>query len=489
MLSIINIQFGKNKNNMNKIKKVYNQGNIITARPKTAKYPYKILSIKEFPKPIYDDKTKIKKSYRNSIYTLSNKTLMKKSFSFVEDFQRVNTKKNTSRQNNKFNQSSYDNNYIISSNYRKTDYCEEEKIIKILSSTHGKINTNSINNDNSSEFGIKKNRKLFIKRGFSGHSNNKKRVSSYSMSKYIEKYIDKDYFNNNKSININENTNNNDIYKINYDENTQVLNFLSEVINTENLKNNYNYKTTNNILKNYNKNKGNTRNLIIKRYNNNNYCKHNKVSLSYTKKAYNGLKPVIINVKKQSNFLKEINENNKNKNNNYIRKNNFLTYKKKFENQLTLKKNKSLSIKNKTESNEYNYRALSVEKDKNLSKEKDNKEKKNINIIKEKNKINNIKYKIKNKYKKKLKFHKDLKIKNKKTKIIKSHEVNNGFLKYLSDLKNDKFNYINNSNNYRGLKYGKNSDIYDYLDLPKESEKNDNDTLAKEHIEYKSVNQ
>ena len=183
-------------------------------------------------------------------------------------------------------------------------------------------------------------------------------------------------------------------------------------------------------------------------------------------------------------------ENNKNNNYNYIRKNNFLSYKKKFENQLTLKKNKSLSIKNKTESNEYNYQALSVEKEINLSKEKDNKEKKYMNIVQEKKKINNIKYKIKNKYKKKLKFHKDLKINNKKTKIIKSHEANNRFLKYFNNLKNDKFNYINNSNNYRGLKYGKNSDIYDYLVLPKESEKNDDDALAKDHhIEYKSVNQ
>ena len=128
----MNLQFGKNKNNMNKIKKVYNQGNIITVRPKTAKYPYKILSIKEFPKPIYDDKTKIKEPYRNCIYTLSNKILKKKSFSFVEDFQRVNIKKNTKKQNNKFNKSSYENNYITSSNYRKTDYCEEEKIIKIF---------------------------------------------------------------------------------------------------------------------------------------------------------------------------------------------------------------------------------------------------------------------------------------------------------------------------------------------------------------------
>ena len=31
MLSIMNIQFGKNKNNTNKVKKVYNQGTIITA--------------------------------------------------------------------------------------------------------------------------------------------------------------------------------------------------------------------------------------------------------------------------------------------------------------------------------------------------------------------------------------------------------------------------------------------------------------------------
>ena len=132
-----------------------------------------------------------------------------------------------------------------------------------------------------------------------GNYDNKKKVSSYSLSKYIEKYIDKNFLDNNKK---NKNKNiyhniNSDIYnQLNNDDNSQIINFLSEVINTENIKNNYkyNFHTTSNILTNYNKNnkKATTRNLIIKRHYKNN---KNQISLSYTKNINNELKPLIIN--------------------------------------------------------------------------------------------------------------------------------------------------------------------------------------------------
>ena len=488
----MNIQFGKNKNNTNKVKKIYNQGDIITARPQTAKYPYKILSIKEFPHPFCDDIIKTKKSIKNNIYTIDNIYTMKKSFSYVGNCQKGNLKKNELKSKYRFNQSSYDNNYILATNYKKNDCFKDKKLIKIFSINSGKKDLLSINSDNN------KNRKLNIQRGFSGNASNKKKVSSYSMSKYIEKYN----LNNNKNLIINTNTNeninsnnyNNDKYKINYDDNIQVQHFLSEVINTEFLNNNYIYHTTNNILKNYNKNKSNTRNLIINHYYNNN--NQNKISLS------NELKPIII--KEKIDFLRDINDNTKT--------NNFLNNKKKLEIGIKLRKNKSSKIpqtKHKTENYVHNNniiiisniinnnndikknkKSLSIETDKTISKEKykekekkdkkiiedkkekkDKKNKKDFSVSKEKNKSNRIRFRIKNKYKKKFKFHQELSIKNRKKKIFKSHEINNGFLKYFSK-----------SNNYRGLKYKKNSDIFDILYLPQESEKND-EILNKDYNE------
>ena len=509
MLNIMNIEFGKNNNNASQIKKIYNKGNIIITRPKTAKYPYKILSIKEFQKPISDDKIIIKRPKGNNIKTMN----MKKSFSFVEDLQIDNYNKNKNKITKAFNQSYHDNNknYILYTINKKKEYNEEDFVSKIFSADRGKAFLSSINNDSYNDFGQKKNRKFNIKRGFSSNSNNKKRVSSFSMSKYIEKYINNGH-NNNKSININysnSNNNNKNAYKINDDDNTQIIHFLSEIINTEKICKNLIYQTTNNIIKNYNKNKSknNTRNLIIKRYYYNN--NKNKISLSDAKNAYDKLKPVVINIKESFNISKI------NKNKNHYKNHDFFFRKKKFENTTKLNKNTDLkksslnSLNHKTESTEKN-RALSVDIDKNFFKgkekekqkekensknntkdNKDNKDgtKKDFGFNQDKSKINNMKYKIKNRYKKKIKYNKDLKIKNKKkNNAFKSHDINNnGFLKYLNHLKNDR-NYLGKSNNYRGIRYGKNCDIYDYLLIPKESEKID-EALNKDFTEFKSVNQ
>ena len=45
MLSVVNIKFGNNNNN--KVKKIYNKGDIILVRPQNMRYPYKIISVKE----------------------------------------------------------------------------------------------------------------------------------------------------------------------------------------------------------------------------------------------------------------------------------------------------------------------------------------------------------------------------------------------------------------------------------------------------------
>ena len=581
----MNIQFGNNKNNTDRVKKIYNQGDIITARPKTSKQPYKILSVKESARQASGAISKLKSPIKNNIYTLNNIYTIKKSFSCVgssikgKKINEIKLKKN-------FNKSFYDNNCLLSAK-RKTDYIGEDKTNKFF----------SINNENSDK-AFNKNRKLIIRRGFSSTKCiNKKKVSSYSMSKYIEKYIDKDYLNNSKTNKNNNNINNkNDLYKINLDENNnQVIHFLSEVINTEMMNINCIYQTTNGIAKNnVPKNKSNTRNLIIQ-----NYCNNylNKISLS------NEMRPVIIQQK--INFMKE--------NEKKIKNNFFLKNKKIVESGKKLKKNKSYKIttvKYKNEKEDYIKKAISIETDKQISKrrhfetdkkekekkyiiindkikimeknkeefaeyyklittennksknlenntenykeknienineaknldnnyntikiiennkennivkniekynkaknvEKNNKEKREINIEKNKaksednNKVkivdkniekkaenlkrhNNILLKIKNSNKKKFNFSKDLN-KPQKKKFF-NNQVTDIDNKCFNDFKNEKLIYFCKSNNFRGIKQRKNDDIYNYLILPKESEKN-NDVINNEYVEFKSNKQ
>ena len=485
MLSIINIQFGKNKNNTNKIKKVYNQGSIMTVRPQTAKYPYKILSIREFPKPICDKIKKIKsyKSPNKKTQYILKGQFMKKSFSFTEEFQKENNKKEESKMKNGFSQSSVDFNYMLFSNSQKiVRYRDNKKRKRIFSAKHRSKDLSSINNDFSNEIMIEKNRKL-SKKGIQ-NNDNKKKVSSYSMSKYIEKYIDKELLDNNKKLNLNTNPNqifNSNIYNninFNNDDNAQIINFLSEIINKENY-NKYNYSTTNNSLNNYNKNKNNTRNIIIKKYYENN---KKKIRLSYKKNAFNEIKPFVINYKNKSNLF----DKNKEINKNYI-----LKYRNKFENEKKLKRNNSpklSNIKYQTENNASLHKPLEIDinmiKEKEIKKNKEKEVKENINI-----KTYNVeKYKINNKYKRKFKFNKNVKIKNKKKKITKSHDYNNGFLKYVNSLNDDK-HYINSPQNYRGFQFGKNCDIYNYLISPKNSIGITEEATKNDYTEFKSINQ
>lgn len=486
----MNIQFGKNKNNTNKVKKIYNKGTIITARPQTAKYPYKILSIREFPKPNCEEVKKVKIPRNKKQYILNNRklTMKKKSFSFVDDSKRGNQSKEI-KMNNLFNQTSLDNNKTSTKKPNFDSYYGIKRR-KIFSATQRiKTNLSSVNNNYNKEI-LEKSRKLLIKREIDGNNDNKKKVSSYSMSKYIEKYIDMKIFDANKRPNMNTNTCKNinlDIYnKLKNDDNNQIMHFLSEVINTDNFQNNsnhnykYNFNTTNSILNNYNKNKNKniTRNQINKRQ----YKKDKKtISLSYTKNTINELKPLVINFREKIEFIKG-KEKNKNKNNIFSQN------KKKFESEIKLQKNKSPKIPisaHKTENNITTNRPLTIQiNKKNIDLEKEEIE----NTINNKNN-NKEKFKIKYKYKKKFKFSNDIKIKNRKKKIIKSSDINNGFLKYVSNIKNENFNYIDNTNNHKGFKYRKNSDIYDYLISPKNSAGMIDESSKNDYIEYKSINQ
>ena len=477
----MNIQFGRSKNNTNKVKKIYNKGTIITARPQTAKYPYKILSIREFPKPNYQDAKKVKIPKSNKNYIINNhKNTMVKSLSFLDGSRKIREIKT----NGLFNQSSLDNNKIWK-NKPNFNIFGDVKRRKIFSASQRKNNDlSSINNEHNTEM-LEKNRKLLIKSDIEEKNDNKKKVSSYSMSKYIEKYIDMKILNNNKKINVNTQNNskiNLDIYnKINNDDNNQIIHFLSEVINTDNLSskinNNiykYNFNTTNNILNNFNKNKNKnlTRNQILKKI----YSKNRKtISLSYTKNSINELKPSIINFRKRNKFIKEQN------------KNVFLQNKKK--NEIKLQKNKSSKIPivtHKTENNVIFNSPIAIEankKDKNDCLAKEERENNNKN--------NNIeKFKLKNKYKRKFKFGKNIKFKNKKKKVVQSHhEINNGFLKYTNTIKIENFNYIDNTNNQKSIKYRKNSDIYDYLISPKNYAGIIDETTKNDNFEFKSINQ
>ena len=452
MLSIMNIQFGKNKNDINKIKKVYNKGDIITARPQTAKYPYKILSIREFPRPI----TNIKKNLSNNIFTSNNKFIIRKSSSFVENTKKINQERKGKNNKNYFNHSSLEHNYPYNKNNIVGEERRNKKILRIFSANPKRRNLTSLENEFNEI--IRKNKKQLTERNDRNKGNilNKKKVSSFSMSKYIEKYLDKNILNSNKNLYINDNNNlnvNSDLYKINYDDKTQIINFLSQVVNTDNFKKYY--KTSNNILAHFHKNKNqiSTRNLIMQ--NHFNQTNGNIISLSYSKSQNNELKPFIINFKEMKN------QKVKNKNNL------FLKYHKRKENGIKFIGNKSSKIHIKTDSNILNKKSLSIEGDKKViiikNIKKENSENDFIDKIndKEKAKIKKEKYKIKYKNKKKFKIKKEVKIKSKKIKIFYNNNIN----KYSKILKNKMNKYIKNEN----IKFGNNSDIYDYLISPMDS--------------------
>ena len=488
MINILNIQFGKSKNNTNKVKTIYNQGDIITARPRTANFPYKILSVKEFPKSNIEEFKKTKKpaklylkSHKNNVYTYNQIYTIKRSFSFK------NNKKNELKSNNKYNQSSIENNYSkFSYNNYKNELYDDKKNKHLLSDFKDKKKTLTEIDSNTNEFILKPNKKLFFKRG---KSDTKKRISRFNINKYNEYYKNnekekKNKNNNNKSLNIleNENSNNicNNILKNNKNDNVQIINFLSEIINSENLKNNkknnnrnYNnyFYTTNSNYNNTYKNQDSTRNLIYQKHYDN-----NKKSFSYNKKTKNEIRPIIINVKGPMGLL---NDNNKN--------NNYLINKKLYDNKIRLRKIKYLRMKknkNKSGNKSLTYRPLTANyKKKIMSIDID------IDKEKEEDKNNLEKFKNKDKSKKKFKFKKESKNRIKKNKILKKNGISKEFKKYLNNIKNNNFRFNHNSNDYRGNEYKKNYDIYDYLVLPKESGKIMEDTINKNYKEFKSIEQ
>ena len=460
MLNIINIQFRRNKNTDYKIKKVSNQGNIIPSRPQTAKHPYKIISIKEFPKKNFEIAQSSKNKFLqrgNNLDTLNNMTKMKKNISFIEE-NRAN--RNNMQYKHIFDHSSFINNKDLFLNYKNINLYDRK--IKVFSKSQ-KRKDNLLKNK-INEFDFNKNKKLVNKRANTSY---KKKVSSFSMNKYIENYIEKDKINelkhNNKSLNTFENTylNKDDDYNI------QLIQFLSDVINKESLKrnytsdyNNYNYNhskkfhTTNNII---NKNSNTARNLMIKRFSKN---YPNNLTLSFSKNKNIELKPYVVNIKEKFGLIDSANSNS-----NY-------NFRKNYEYHIRSQKKQSARIspsKRPTENYIPDYRPLSAKinnsiKHRNIMNISVDKDKK---IDKNSSRKFNFKIKIKTKSKKKKKY----KIKGKKNRIFRSHE-NNSIHK--------KFNRV--------FECQKNSDIFDYLILPKDSENKANIKDNNNFLEFAHVN-
>lgn len=462
MLNIINIQFGRNKNTDYRKKKVNNQGNIIPSRPQTAKHPYKIISIKEFPRKNFETAKISKNKFLQrgtNLDTLNNMNKMKKNISFIED---KRSDRNNIQYKHIFDHSSFINNKDLFLNYKNNNLYDRK--IKVFSKSQKKKDNLLKNKIN--EFDFKKNKKCVNKRANTSY---KKKVSSFSMNKYIENYIEKDKINelkhNNKSLNTFESSylNNDDDYNI------QVLKFLSEIVNKENLKrnnttdnNNYNYNHNHNNSKNFhttnnivNKNGNNTRNLMIKRFSNN---YPNNMTLNFSKNNNIELKPYVVNIKEKFGLTDSTNSNS-----NY-------NFRKNYDYQIHHQKKQSARIspsKGPIENNIPKYRPLSAKinysiKDRNIM---------NISVDKDKkvdkNSSRKFKIKIKTKSKKKKKY----KIKGKNYRIFRSHENNSIHKKY-----------------NRVFECEKNSDIFDYLILPKDSENKTNGKDNNKLIEFAHVN-
>ena len=458
MLNIINIQFEGNKNTDYRIKKENNQGNIVSSRPKTVKHPYKIISVKEFPRKNFEISKNSKNKFLQkgtNLDTLNNINKKKKNISFIEE---NSSNRNNIQYKHIFDHSSFINNKDLFLNYKYINLYDR-KIKVFLKSQKRKDNLlkNKVN-----EIDFKNNKKFVNKRSITSY---KKKVSSFSMNKYIENYIEKDKINelkhNNKSLNTFES-----IY-LNKDDdyNNQVIKFLSDRINKDNLKrnytsynNNYNYNhkkkfhTTNNII---NKNGKNTRSLMIKRF----YKNYpNNMTLNLSKNKNIELKPYVVSLKEKFGLFDGANSIS-----NY-------NFRKNYEYHIHSQKKQSARIsssKGPTENNIPKYRPLSAKidysiKDRNII---------NISVDKDKkvdkNSSRKFKIRIKTKSKKKKKY----KIKIKKNWIFRSHE-NNSICK--------KYNRVFESE--------KNSDIFDYLIYPKDSENKINEKDNNNFIEFAQDN-
>ena len=227
MLSVVNIKFGNNNNN--KVKKIYNKGDIILVRPQNMRYPYKIISVKEKKIKIAENIKIVKIQNQNKLFTLND-------ICSISNFGNPSPMNNT----NKINNSIGKENFIIRNSNKLKKYNSEiairKKIIEI--EKQKEINNNKEN---------------IRQRNFDDNFFLKKKGLSYNNSKFADNF----FKNNNKNLKIN----------INSDNKEETLKFFyydSTLINNEKNKKCYRLKydqLTSGIIRS----DCNEKNLIFKR--------------------------------------------------------------------------------------------------------------------------------------------------------------------------------------------------------------------------------
>ena len=227
MLSVVNIKFGNNNNN--KVKKIYNKGDIILVRPQNMRYPYKIISVKEKKIKIAENIKLVKIQSQNKLFTLND-------ICSISNFGNPSPMNNTNQINNSIGK----DNFIIRNSNKLKKYNSEiairKKIIEI--EKQKEINNNKEN---------------IRQRNFDDNFFLKKKGLSYNNSKFADNF----FKNNNKNLKIN----------INSDNKEETLKFFyydSTLINNEKNKKCYRLKydqLTSGIIRS----DCNEKNLIFKR--------------------------------------------------------------------------------------------------------------------------------------------------------------------------------------------------------------------------------
>ena len=227
MLSVVNIKFGNNNNN--KVKKIYNKGDIILVRPQNMRYPYKIISVKEKKIKIAENIKIVKIQNQNKLFTLND-------ICSISNFGNPSPINNTNQINNSIGK----DNFIIRNSNKLKKYNSEiairKKIIEI--EKQKEINNNKEN---------------IRQRNFDDNFFLKKKGLSYNNSKFAVNF----FKNNNKNLKININSDNKE-------ESLKFFYYDSTLINNEKNKKCYRLKydqLTSGIIRS----DCNEKNLIFKR--------------------------------------------------------------------------------------------------------------------------------------------------------------------------------------------------------------------------------
>ena len=227
MLSVVNIKFGNNNNN--KVKKIYNKGDIILVRPQNMRYPYKIISVKEKKIKIAENTKIVKIQNQNKLFTLND-------ICSISNFGTPSPMNKTNQINNSIGKE----NFIIRNSNKLKKYNSEiairKKIIEI--EKQKEINNNKEN---------------IRQRNFDDNFFLKKKGLSYNNSKFADNF----FKNNNKNLKININSDNKE-------ESLKFFYYDSTLINNEKNKKCYRLKydqLTSGIIRS----DCNEKNLIFKR--------------------------------------------------------------------------------------------------------------------------------------------------------------------------------------------------------------------------------